>query len=272
MVNVLPFKAYVNDKPIVSSFISKDEWDEIKKTKPSIKMCCCGNTGYMKRNNYGTQFFVHKRIGNCNYQPESKEHLFLKDKIAKICKESGCEIVDVERVGTDWKADVYVEQQDKKYAFEVQLSKTTFDILKERSEKYIRDGIQPVWIIKKNENFEQDYKTRYILRHLEPDLKLDDYLFYFKNYGILINSITDFDGILQNKIEVDTFDQEFVDLAVFINEIVSGIYIQKCDSKINEIWELYELIDNAILEKIETVHSAKNRKTLSELYKSFKIC
>lgn len=257
----MPFKAYVNEKTIVSSFIPKDKWDEIKKTKPSIKMGCCGNTGYMKRNNYGTQFFVHKRIGNCNYQPESIEHLFLKDKIAKICKESGYDTVDVERVGTDWKADVYVEQQDKKYAFEIQLSKISLDILKERSEKYIRDGIQPIWIIKKNENFERDYETKYIIRKL--DLKLDGNFFYFKKYGILINSLTDFDGILQNKIEVVTFDQEFVDLTIFINEIVSGIYIQKCINILKQI-NIYEKMLK-ILEQFDTMPSWKKREILPEL-------
>lgn len=226
----MPFKAEVNEEFIISSFLSENEWKELKKAKPSIRMTCCNAPGHMKRNKYGTQFFAHNSIGNCNYQPESTEHIFLKDKIARICKENGYDVVDVERRGADWIADVYVEHKRKKYVFEVQLSKITFDILKGRNEKYIRDGIQPVWILKENDIEEYCRTNRFGYNYLHFT-ESNIHTTCFKDHGILISSMNNFSTILQDKIKIDIFNENSITLDKFISGIVSGEYIRNYFSK-----------------------------------------
>lgn len=226
----MPFKAEVNNEFVISSFLSKNEWKELKEAKPSIRMTCCNAPGHMKRNMYGTQFFAHNSIGNCNYQPESTEHIFLKDKIARICKENGYDIVDIERRGTDWIADVYVEHKRKKYVFEIQLSKITFDILKRRSEKYISDGIQPVWILKEEDIEEYCRTNRFGYNHFHFT-ESNIHTTCFKDCGILISSISNFNTILQEEIKIDISNENSITLYNFISEIVSGKYIRNYFSK-----------------------------------------
>ena len=184
-------------------------------------MTCCDAQGHMKRNNHGTQFFAHNRTGGCNYQPESIEHLFLKDKILRICKENEYEFVDVEKHGDDWIADVYIKHKNRKYAFEVQLSSITFEVLKDRSAKYIRDGIHPVWILKEKYTERFDHYTY-------SSIKSSEHETYFNEHKIVVSNINNFDTILYNIIKIDTFDGKIVDLANFVDEIVSGDYIKRC--------------------------------------------
>ena len=193
-------------------------------------MTCCNAPGHMKRNSYGTQFFAHNSLGNCNYQPESTEHLFLKDKIARMCKEKGYDVVDVERRGSNWIADVYVEHKRKKYVFEVQLSKITFGILKERSEKYIRDGIQPVWILKEEDIEEYCRTNRFGYNHFHFT-ESNIHTTCFKDFGILINSINNSNTVLQDEIIIDIFNGKSISLNNFVTEIVSGEYIRNYFSK-----------------------------------------
>lgn len=270
----MPFKAYLENEIKISSFISKEEWDEIKKHKPSIKMCCCDNPGYMKRNKYGTQYFVHKKRGDCNSQPESKEHILLKDKIAKFCKKSNCDLVDVERVGPDWKADVYVENQQRKYAFEVQLSNISIDTLKERSKKYVRDGIQPVWIIKKFKYFEENHKRKSLfLDSISHYLVLDDYLFHLKNDGIVINTLNNYDSMLDNDIFIDTINENVVSISVFLDRIIFGTYVPDCFSQIAQVCNEYDLLkEESLKRKLEDEINLQKPDIYSYGEGKFSIC
>ena len=51
--------------------------------------------------------------------------------------------------GKGWRADVYIETGNKKYAFEVQVSPQSLKKTQERQEKYIRDGITCCWLFEK---------------------------------------------------------------------------------------------------------------------------
>ena len=51
--------------------------------------------------------------------------------------------------GNGWRADVYVEAGDKKYAFEVQTSPQTLKRTLERQSLYLRDGITCCWLFEK---------------------------------------------------------------------------------------------------------------------------
>lgn len=239
----MPFKAYVDGKVVISSFISKDEWDEIKKMKLPIKMHCCENDGYMKRNKYGTQFFVHNNKKNCNYKPESAEHLALKDEIAKCLHKNGCDFIDVERKGPDWIADIYAEHRGKKYAFEIQISKIDRETIIERSKKYVNSGIHPVWILKKNKNFNFDHKNKWFsFNCINQTIELSDYLEYFRKDGIIVTTVNNFDEVLIGNTKIDALNDKTIELDCFLNEIISGEYALKCSTEIDNICRKYALI------------------------------
>lgn len=72
-------------------------------------------------------------------------HEMTQKKILEACKAMGLQ-AQMEYRGKGWRADVYASSEDKKYAFEVQLSPQTFRKTQERQEKFIRDGIIGCWL------------------------------------------------------------------------------------------------------------------------------
>lgn len=75
-------------------------------------------------------------------------HDNVKYQVAQICRELGYQVREEYR-GKDWRADVLVIANNRKYAFEIQ---TSFQSLKktiERQEKYIRDDIVGCWLFEK---------------------------------------------------------------------------------------------------------------------------
>lgn len=73
---------------------------------------------------------------------------FIKNQIFEICKSLGF-YVQIDYKGIDWIADVYVNFQGRKYAFNVQLPYLTLDKILEIQNKYIRDDIICCWLCKK---------------------------------------------------------------------------------------------------------------------------
>ena len=242
----MPFKASVDGINTISSFLTETEWEELKQSKPVIKMLCCGNPGHMKKNKYGTKYFVHNRRGDCDSEPESQEHLILKDRLAKLCQ-IYTSIVDVERVGTDWKADVYAEKEDQKYIFEIQLSRIPVEEIIERSNKYIRDEIIPIWIVKKWNNHVLDSpKDRFSIKNLPNSVVFDHYLNYLRKYGFLVVPIENFTELYQWSIHFTTLHGENVSPEKFIESIFTNDYIDTCRAEIERICQKYNKLNQFI--------------------------
>jgi len=161
----MPFSAYLDGERVVSLDFSNEEWKELKKKRnkgSNLILPCCDTRAYQKISHRGTKHFCHwpGHIGKCNWEPESEEHLEIKQLIyencKKICGDNG--VVDIEHTLNGCIADIYVDCNNRKFAFEVQVSRITPHILYERQQKYKDQGVTGIWFYKYNtDNFEDNF-------------------------------------------------------------------------------------------------------------------
>lgn len=151
----MPLRALLEGRELLAPLMSEEEWAELKKTlsheKLNITLPCCNKPGFMRVSKLGTRHFVHSvkpDSAECNWKPETAEHLLAKTEIVRACKKAGYD-VSTEVTGPDWRADVLATKKNIKVAFEVQLSAQSFEETKERTERYKRDGIRACWLMGK---------------------------------------------------------------------------------------------------------------------------
>lgn len=72
-------------------------------------------------------------------------HDEIKFAVEKACNALGFDAKN-ECWGRDWRADVMVEKDHQRYAFEIQMSPQTLNRTIERQEKYMRDGVIGCWL------------------------------------------------------------------------------------------------------------------------------
>lgn len=135
---------------------SEQTWEALREHANAghLVMPCCGNNAVLKTSMLGTRFFSHHRRGDCSSASETQEHLFLKSVIAQAAEKIPNVIVEVEKEGSSsygkkWRADVHIEVEGKKYAFEIQWSNQTVKITQERSKIYLDSGVQPIWFFRR---------------------------------------------------------------------------------------------------------------------------
>ena len=79
-------------------------------SEKNLRMTCCDEHATIKTSKLGTQFFAHKRRGECTSAAETAEHLFVKACIAKAIRGTGWEVNTEQRGqapdGSVWVADV----------------------------------------------------------------------------------------------------------------------------------------------------------------------
>jgi hypothetical protein len=147
------FRALKDDfNEILSLDFDQVEWGNLKKNdlfKKNIKMTCCDSRAIMKTSHLGLQFFSHHAKKNCNFKPESIEHLMLKKYVYEILNNLGYKadiekniyINDIQR-----RPDVLLEINDLKIAFEIQNTKQNLALIKQRSKEYVRNNMIVVWL------------------------------------------------------------------------------------------------------------------------------
>lgn len=119
-------------------------------------MPCCGERAVAKTSRLGTQYFAHYRKSeSCDFEPESKEHLLLKEIVAVAASESGWEVVTEgsgqSNDGQQWRADVLCKRSKTSVALEVQLSKQTLEEFKVRQGRYRNSAVRAAWFVDKNQ-------------------------------------------------------------------------------------------------------------------------
>lgn len=152
----MPYWATRDDGELVISqdFLEPDwktEKDRARKGEVVYTCPDCGEhlhlvtIGYRGRR---TQFFRHDPDMACEREnnPESLDHVRLKKAVFDICRDFGWQ-ADVEVAGSGYIADVLAWSRDRWYAFEVQLSPQSGEVLADRSERYWAAGITPVWLL-----------------------------------------------------------------------------------------------------------------------------
>lgn len=121
----MPLRA-VSDSGNAHSFeYDAQRWAELKGDykRLNLRIPCCGVAAIPKTSTLGNFFFAHARKGECTTAPESAEHIYCKNLIAKAAQSAGW-LVTTERSGESsageaWIADVFCEKGKAKVALEV---------------------------------------------------------------------------------------------------------------------------------------------------------
>jgi hypothetical protein len=160
----LPLRAISNSKNLNAFEYEESSWQTLKTTYKSLnlRLPCCNAPAIPKTSKLGNFFFAHKNRNECNSEPESAEHIYLKSIIAKAAVNAGWSVVtefpgqskDDER----WIADVYCEKDKARVALEIQLSYITYEALKLRNQRYRNSGVRAAWFIL-NTKFNANYTT-----------------------------------------------------------------------------------------------------------------
>jgi len=143
----MPISAFVNGERRVAIDFKPEEWDSLKRTRPSIELCCCQAKGFMRTSQRGTKHFVHARKAEtCTSGPETELHLHFKTVIAEAIREAGW-VAQVEERGPEgvWRADVMARRGRWQYAFEVQLSPISLLELQRRHQVYADNNVKGCW-------------------------------------------------------------------------------------------------------------------------------
>ena len=122
-----------------------------------------------------------------------KKHDRIQMEIVSACRDLKIAAIQEYR-GQDWRADVYIPNNDKPIAFEIQLSPQSLKKTLERQSKYIRDGIIGCWF------FENPVSK---LNEERPDLPL----FYVEDK---VDSNLQVNLGNRRKVDLHTFLQNFI--------------------------------------------------------------
>ncbi len=153
----MPLVAVTPDGSRVHSFdYTPAEWkaEKARKRIGAVSFACpyCHDPMAPKTSPRGNFFFAHYPNSDClvTTKPETEEHIRLKESIYRLCRKLGYQAtIEARDPAGEWIADVLVAGGSGAYAFEVQLSSITGEVLVERSRKYQTSGVVPVWLLRK---------------------------------------------------------------------------------------------------------------------------
>ena len=148
----MPLRAQVDGQEVISSFLSENEWIELKQKirdkSFDVIICQTNKKGYLRTSKLGLQHFVHKKGEKPDdWKPESPQHLLAKNEILLGCKDAGWNAKS-EYIENDWIADVLAQKGNARVAFEVQWSRQTLERTRERQENYKNSNVRGCWFFK----------------------------------------------------------------------------------------------------------------------------
>jgi len=172
----MPLRAFVNEIETISIDLDNERWSDLKKLVKShssvVRLPCCNQNGYLRTSSTGLKHFVHSNSRhNCDWKPESAEHLKSKIEIIEACKESGWKAIP-EFSENNWRADVLAIRGKTRIAFEVQWSRQTLEETKFRQERYRNSSVRGCWLFRT--------APKEMRKFVEPDLKADNEIPAFK--------------------------------------------------------------------------------------------
>ncbi|MET9782420.1 competence protein CoiA family protein [Nocardiopsis alba] len=134
------------------------DWSQVHRVRPRINLTCpeCEWGVHAKHSSRGLRFFAHnaKRPADCQLSNESVEHHLLKLELATAIRQAGWYAeLEVRADGGSWRADVLASSLDgtRRMAWEAQLSAITVEELRERTARYLDEGIGVCWVSPRGE-------------------------------------------------------------------------------------------------------------------------
>jgi len=144
----MPLSAYLYTQKIIAPLLNDNEWRHIvkslKQSPDYLHFKCCGSPVYARTSSRGLRHFVHKNTDHCNYVSESEDHLQMKLEIYKACQELGWN-AELEYIGEKFRADVLAVKDERKIAFEIQLSRQDLQTTINRQNILHKAGIRCAW-------------------------------------------------------------------------------------------------------------------------------
>ncbi len=144
----MPLRVQLGGNSIDATLLSETDWQALKGS-PSLRMLCCEARCYLRTSPLGTQHFVHWPKSHCGAEGESAEHLEAKAGIVRRLRELRCDAVPEYR-GDGWIADVYGTREGfSPVVFEVQWSRQSLEVTRERQAAYTACAIKCCWLFKR---------------------------------------------------------------------------------------------------------------------------
>lgn len=152
----MPLSARLRDGTPVDPFTTPQLFQRVHTHREPAACPACGAPVIAKRYHDRISHFAH-RAGNsaCVYGGggESLQHLMTKGALARDLAETnlpgGRPYVEVEAQGDGWRADILVHlpTQQRRIAFEVQLSNQASPDAQWRTRRYAGDHVETVWVV-----------------------------------------------------------------------------------------------------------------------------
>ena len=162
-------------------------------------MTCCNTKAIMKTSSLGLQFFAHARNRDCNFKPESIEHLMLKKYVYETLKDLGYKTYIEENISINGilrRPDVMLSLNGKKIVFEIQVTEQSLSKIEERSIEYIKNGITVIWLITFNLDGLQDFNIN------------NKYQVYVYKINTIDKQYSVYDNLFNNRFKLKDFLQD----------------------------------------------------------------
>jgi hypothetical protein len=151
----LPLVALLDGQTVVSVDLPDERWASIHRPKEAVGLACVHCDGTMIAKQRLIRFFAHRTLSpNCPTGRESEAHILLKLALRDAVLAAGWE-ADLEftsarfgpQVGSDrWVADVLATSPGRQpVALEAQLANQSVFEAQERTERYLRNGVDIIW-------------------------------------------------------------------------------------------------------------------------------
>lgn len=172
----MPIRALSQGKEFTAPLLNDAEWESLRaqyrNRTVELTMPCCPAKCFPRVSKLGTRHFAHIGTRDCNWKPETPDHIAIKSVIAISCDKAGWLVKPEARRGEsialdsspqhshqtlafedDWRADVLTwagngADTKTKIAFEIQWSKQSLADTRERQAKYARDGVRCFWLFR----------------------------------------------------------------------------------------------------------------------------
>jgi len=151
---MLPDALTADDQPVWATQFTSEEWDALKVRSQSdplaFKMPCCQARAILKTSTNGLPFFSHA-ADECETAPETIWHIEGKDLVYGALQLFGANPKTEVTGGSGkdtWRADVFVEVDDRKIAIELQRSSQHLKDFMTRQARYARHGVECYWLVR----------------------------------------------------------------------------------------------------------------------------
>ncbi|MFB7356098.1 competence protein CoiA family protein [Streptomyces gardneri] len=123
-------------------------WEAIHRARAPLSCAACEGQMVARKSVLGLRHFAHRRrTPDCPMAGESVGHLLLKADLAAAGRAVGWDVLlEAAAPHGAWRADVLAVCPDgRRYALEAQLSPITEDSVRERTDRYVTDGVEVCW-------------------------------------------------------------------------------------------------------------------------------